>query len=71
MFERLPVCSEVVANGPSRVQRLDRYPDHWSQLDRVMIRAPEADIGDFRPVAKALYESRLVTGNVSDHVPIG
>jgi len=63
--------SEVVINGPSRVQRLDGYPDHWSQLDRVMIRAPEADVGDSRPTAKALYESRLATGKVSDHVPIG
>ena len=62
--------SEVVVNGPSRVQRFDGYPDHWAQLDRVMIRAPEADIGDARPTAKALYESRLVSGKVSDHVPI-
>ena len=61
---------EVDVNGPTRVQRLGGHAAAWTQLDRVKIRWPEADIADAEPSAKVLYQSRLITGKVSDHVPI-
>ena len=56
-------------DGATRVQRNAGYSNSWSQLDRVFVRAPEADVSDAQPSARPIYESRLIQGEVSDHIP--
>ena len=57
-------------DGPTRVQRSAGHANSWSQLDRWLVRAPEADPSDARPIARPLFESRIMQGQVSDHIPI-
>ena len=64
LFKCFPGFSEVAMAGPTRVQKRQGHSNAWSRLDRVLIRAPEADVGDAQPSARPLHESRLIASSL-------